>query len=575
MKKIIVILVILILLFGGFSVWAVNTYAKPLEIEDLKAVVVPDEGGVFLQSDEGAFQKITEETDLKVGDTVKTDETGSARIVLYDTNEVTLDNNSEVTIEESFIDKETPFLTKIKLNLKQGQVWNRLLELFHPDAYFKVESGGIVATVRGTIFNISNFQGDIDIAVLENSVVLTQVGEAGAMQTLKADEKLFFDSEKLKNLQEAKIEKITRETKEGEWFKKNFLRDSEFKKWLEEKKDSLISQVGPLPGERFYSVKQLGEKISLLLTFDKAARQKKMENFAARKIFAAQLLAEQGDRAGALRLIKSLPKTPVAAKRLGYYDRDFLKMQVGILKSNVSDKEFAKAYLRILEQRELDFLNQKVEVGGFLPAWLKTILKSGPEGTIPEYPYLRLTAEDWDCLNKIQEKSLEMQKIVEGATPEDLVQWSATMRQLFTSEDFACIQRIQAKLIMPRTEDLMIRPLDLENTNVETNTNTEVAPAQEIFPVSLSVEAASQTIAPQAKTPLSAFVLYSDNSIQNVTRDTRWQVMPSPITGVSFGEVRDGVFYSNGQSGEVIINAFYTDPSGTSLESSVTIIVGN
>lgn len=353
MKKVISVLIILIALFLAVAAWAIIVYAKPIQFGDLKMAVVPEAGKVFLKSGSGEFLEITNETDLQVGDAVKTDETGKARLVLFDANEVTIDHSSEIIIEEGFIDEETPFLTKIKLRLNNGQIWNRLLKFLHPDAYFEVEAGGVVATVRGTIFNFSYQDDKVDISVLEDSVSVARKGIDKLPVVLKTDENFSL----VKEAKEAKIEKIKDEVKQRDWFKNNFKRDEDFKAEIKTKRDKILEQVGPLPGSPVYSIKVLGEKMSLAFTFDKSEKQNKINNFEARKILEARLLLAQGEKTRALKTLKLMPEAKKAwlfVKHFDYYDREFLKLK---------DEDFAGEYFKgILTPRELEFINKPTEI---------------------------------------------------------------------------------------------------------------------------------------------------------------------------------------------------------------------
>lgn len=531
MKKLVIILVILILIFGGLSAWAVNVYAKPLEIGELKVVVIPDEGGVFVKSGESEFQKVTEEADLKEGDAVKTDETGSARIVLFDTNEVTLDNNSEVVIEESFIDGETPFLTKIKLNLKQGQIWNRLLELLHPDAYFEVESGGVVATVRGTIFNMSNTDGDIDVSVIESSVALTQAGETEAAQTLQADEELIFNLEKIKDLREAKIEKIADKIKGGMWFKNNFLRDETFREFIKERRDKILGQIGPLPGSRFYPAKNLGERIAALLTFDKAARAEKVKNFQARKFLAARMLKAGGDKLGAARILKSisnLKEIMPTVRRLEYYDRDFLKTEAQILKSGLNG-DFAKEYLgNILLPRQLEFINQKLD--------LKPLILPKTEDLIIE--------------------SLD----------------TNTNTNINTNINTNTNANANTNTNKPTGPVCGDGVCEIGEGSGVCDVDCPPPPPPPTV-TGLEISALPDSIPVQGSSKLTASAVLSDGSRKDVTGSVSWTVSQS-ATGASMGYVSAGMFYSSGPAGTASIKGHYDDPeSGLPLEAFVSVQV--
>lgn len=576
MKKFIIILTILILAFVALSIWAVKVYAQPLELADLKMTLIPEASKVFVKSNEGDFTEVTGEIELRIGDTVKTDGTGEARIVLFDANEVTLDKNSEVVLEKSFIDEETPFLTKIKLNLKQGQVWSRLLEFFHPDAYFEVEAGGVVATVRGTVFNVSYRDDEVDVSVLENSVAVSQKDSVAPTQIIKADEKLLMKLNILEEFEEARIEKIPSEIKGNEWFKKNFVQDERFKESIIKKQKKLFEQVGPLPGSKFYLLKQFGEKISLLLTFDKEARQNKWRSFEVKKILAAKKLYEQGDKRMALRILKLSSKDPSLlplVRRFEYYDRDFLKKQVGILKQGTADNDFAKEYLKVFEPKELEFLNQKIKTNEFYPSWLEEMFKVNSED-IKTLSYLQeiFTAEDWKCFERIHAKSLEMQKILKEISPENVTQWSLAMQNFYTPEDLVCIERIQARFAHLRADDFSTQslPLELLTNTASKDESTFESPPE---PTNLEIMVADENITPQGNTALTAYLILSDGTSKDVTSETTWYVH-SDANGLFYGEVRDNIFYSNGRSGQVTIKGSYTTDDNKTFTSSVVINVG-
>lgn len=514
MKKLIVILVILILAFGALSYWAVNVYAKPLQIGELKIVLVPEDDGVFLKSGEGEYQKVSEEIDLKVGDAIKTDETGSARIILFDTNEVSLDKNSEVVIEESFIDSETPFFTKIKLNLKKGQIWNRLLELLHPDAYFEVESGGVVATVRGTIFNMSNIDGNINIAVIENSVAVSEVGGTEVAETIKSGEEKEINFKKIKNINEAKIFEITETRKAGAWFKNNFLRDGKFREFIKEKKENILRQIGPLPGGRFYPAKRLGERVATLLTFDKNARAEREKNFAARKFLAARLLLAEGEKIRAFQVLKSISNIKDIApiiRRADYYDRDFLKTEVQVLKNGVNGEAVREYLGKILLPGQLDFIKQKLEFSPIL-------------------------------LPKLEEIIIEP----------------------LGSENFG-------------NENLNVNTNTNTNTNVNTNQpagpvcgdgvcalgegsgvcDVDCPPPPPAPTITgLFISALPTSIPAQSSSKLTAETVWSDGSRKDVTGSVSWTVSQG-ATGAPMGSVNAGMFYSSGPIGTAIITGTY------------------
>lgn len=529
MKKILLVLVILILVFGALSYWAVQVYAKPLEFGALKIVVVPEESGVFIKSADEDFKEAIEETELKAGDTVRTDETGLARIILFDTNEVSLDKNSEVVIEESFIDSETPFFTKIKLNLKKGQIWNRLLELLHPDAYFEVESGGVVATVRGTIFNMSNTEGDVNIAVTENSVTLAVAGENEAGQILKAGEELSADLRQIKNLGQAKIFEITEARRAGEWFKNNFFRDEKFREFIKEKKENILRQIGPLPGSRFYPAKRLGERTAAFLTFDKSARAEKIKNFEARRFLAARLLLAEGEKVRALQAFKSISNIRDIAptiRRADYYDRDFLKTQVQVLKNRI-DGEAVKEYLdQTLLPRQLEFIKQKLELSPVL-------------------------------LPKLEEIIIE---------PLGSVNTNSESQNINTNTNV----NTNSNTNQPQGPVCGDGVCELGEGSGVCDADCPPPPPVPTI-TSLQISAIPTSIPAQSSSKLVAETVWSDGSRRDVTGDVSWSVNQS-VTGGLMGYVSAGMFYSSGSVGTAIIRGVYSSEEET-FEATINIQV--
>lgn len=529
MKKIILVLVILILGFGALSYWAVQVYAKPLEFSELKIVVVPEEPGVFIKFGEEEFREVTGEIELKVGDTMQTNETGLARIVLFDTNEVSLDKNSEVVIEESFIDSETPFFTKIKLNLKKGQIWNRLLELLHPDAYFEVEAGGVVATVRGTIFNISNTDGDIDVAVMENSVALALADGSEDNQILKTGEELSIDLRKIKSLGQVEIFKITEERKAGRWFKNNFLRDGKFREFIKGRKENILRQIGPLPGGRFYPAKRLGERIATILTFDKSAREQKIKNFETRKFLAARLLLIEGERTRALQALKSISNVQDIAslvRRADYYDRDFLKAEVQAFK-NGTNGEATKNYLdRILLPKQLEFIKQKLELSPVL-------------------------------LPKMEEIIIE---------PLNLQNTNSGLQNVNTNTAV----NANSNTNQPQGPICGDGVCELgEGSGVCDADCPPPPPAPTI--TRLEISAMPVSIPAQSSSKLIAETVWSDGSKKDVTGSVSWTVSRG-VTGAPMGYVNVGMFYSSGSIGTAIVSGVYSSNEGT-FEATVNVQV--
>lgn len=309
MKKssIIAIILIILIVLGGLTLMA--AYASPIELEDPQIWLYVEDGEVFYKDNASDYIKAYGAMQLQSGYNVKTNDNSVAKIVFYDTQELILDEETEITITQSMIDENSPFLTKVKINLNQGQVWSRLLEMFHPESLYEIEAENVVATVRGTSFNMSNISDQINVSVFENAVEVTDQNEK---VVLNVEDFLAVNKTEQKNesadIRSSKftIRKVKAEEKKLNWIKKNIERDENFKQELIQRRKRLFNQIGPLPGEKAYRLKKLGEKIAYLTAFDQEKKDRIRKSIAVRRVLEAEQLLELGQKSEALRLIDKI-----------------------------------------------------------------------------------------------------------------------------------------------------------------------------------------------------------------------------------------------------------------------------
>ncbi len=136
-KKFVIPFIIFILLIGGYFLFFSSNVPQ--------AQLLIEEGQVLVNGNSVSSNVI-----LKEGDTVKTNN-GKASIILYESITISLEPNSEVSIEDLLNDKAN-------LVQESGGTWNTITDLAGVKEY-SLTSGDSVATVRGTEFYLS--QGDI------------------------------------------------------------------------------------------------------------------------------------------------------------------------------------------------------------------------------------------------------------------------------------------------------------------------------------------------------------------------------------------------------------------------------
>lgn len=141
------------------------------------------ETSAYLYVESGQVQvngaKATNEMQLKANDVVKTLGDGIATLVLFESETVRLQPNTEVVVSG---------LSKNKLGIKQnsGETWNKISKLTGVNSY-EVQTPDTVATVRGTGFKTWVKEGDSGFIVGEGKVKVgdKEVNEGKKIRSLK------------------------------------------------------------------------------------------------------------------------------------------------------------------------------------------------------------------------------------------------------------------------------------------------------------------------------------------------------------------------------------------------------
>jgi hypothetical protein len=125
-----------------------RTEARELTLGVLQSPVMVKAQG------ESAFRDAESGMVLHVGDTVKTGASGQAVIHFFGLAESRLDHDTELVVHEGSQAAVEADSLNVRMELSAGRVWSRVLRLFDLDSEFSVETPAIVATVRGTAFDV-------------------------------------------------------------------------------------------------------------------------------------------------------------------------------------------------------------------------------------------------------------------------------------------------------------------------------------------------------------------------------------------------------------------------------------
>ncbi|MCC7522429.1 hypothetical protein IT407_01325 [Candidatus Uhrbacteria bacterium] len=126
----------------------------------------------------------------------------------------------------------------IKLKLETGRVWSRILRLLDVEGDMTIETNDVVATVRGTAFDLEVAQGQPTTLWVSDSVVQASAKRAAGNPLFVAEGSMAkFTSGK----RATSTEPITASGKASDWFKNNQERDEKF---IEQARRQLREKIG-------------------------------------------------------------------------------------------------------------------------------------------------------------------------------------------------------------------------------------------------------------------------------------------------------------------------------------------
>ncbi len=132
----------------------------------LSAIIEVKSPGVFVKSTNDAdWKDAFDGTSVKQGDSVKTNENGSALIRFPDKSSTRLSQDSEITV--TIFDTET---NSVKITLLAGKIWSRVTKILGKST-FETESENLVASVRGTSYGHALTKDGRDVVTVSESIV--------------------------------------------------------------------------------------------------------------------------------------------------------------------------------------------------------------------------------------------------------------------------------------------------------------------------------------------------------------------------------------------------------------------
>ncbi|MEO5927611.1 MAG: FecR family protein [Patescibacteria group bacterium] len=179
--------------------------------------------------DAGTWHEVTGNTVLNPSDQVRTSEQGKAEITFFGSSVTRLHSGTTIVVEDAVHTLDRSETAQLRLHLVGGRVWSRVMSLFDLGSSFSVRTDSVVATVRGTAFDVSQSASGTTLWVSDSAVEVGATQAEGSPLSAKP----FFISEGNMASHNNRgawtaVEPIREEDRSSEWFQKNSNADQVF-----------------------------------------------------------------------------------------------------------------------------------------------------------------------------------------------------------------------------------------------------------------------------------------------------------------------------------------------------------
>lgn len=151
--------------------YSVNTGSGDLEVSatgtvktdtvSMLAYVSELSGNVKKTSVQGAYFLKKSGEVLTIGDVLRTGDDGMATVTFSDNSVIRLNTNSEISFQKLTKDDTV-------LELKNGEIWARVLKPLYDTSFFTINTGDLSTGVRGTSLSITTRKGKTQLEVVDS-----------------------------------------------------------------------------------------------------------------------------------------------------------------------------------------------------------------------------------------------------------------------------------------------------------------------------------------------------------------------------------------------------------------------
>lgn len=343
-KRAVAACLLIFVFFGFFSFMKVSTFVVRAEsftkLDTFFGEVVVERDGEKLSPYQGM--------EMREKDKIITGKDGYAIITYFDDSVSRLSSGSEVIIESLTKDLSNPLFSYIEMDLIDGSMWSKVLNLVGDDSSFVVGAKQVEATAKRAAFNIEVDDEKVEIQVYSNNIELK--GE-NSLEKIVSGNKAVVEEKSLI------VIALNEDEKSEDWVQKNLENDKQYLIDVDKRLLAARMEAMGVDSEGEFSVESsFAEDLNLFLTFDDVSKKKKELDLKDKTFIKAQVKLFDLDLSEQEQLELDLAITEFVDEMKGF--KDFVD------EIALTDKEYAEE-LRAYMQEKISA--HKKDLKGVLP----------------------------------------------------------------------------------------------------------------------------------------------------------------------------------------------------------------
>lgn len=236
---------------------------------------------------------------LVPGDAVRTGPEGRATVQMFETSEHRLAGATEFMIDREGT-ADWSGRSVIRLRVERGRVWSRVLRLLDLRSVVQIQTNRVVATVRGTAFDLDAASTSTWIHVMHGAVTI--LPENASSSTVVADdERMMFDTKGVHHVSFASSTAVV-----SPWVQENILQDEKFVTRIETEREKRLAALGEIhPDQLRDRLTLFSERFHMLMVSDEEARAL-YARYVTRRLYAVKKMIDGQMLGGASQVLSSI-----------------------------------------------------------------------------------------------------------------------------------------------------------------------------------------------------------------------------------------------------------------------------